>query len=69
MTLATISKVIKSGKPAVIKEHGSPRYVVLDWRAYKKLVSSAEDLEDSARLLEALHDPKNRKRIKFLSLK
>ncbi|OGF67244.1 hypothetical protein A3I27_04595 [Candidatus Giovannonibacteria bacterium RIFCSPLOWO2_02_FULL_43_11b] len=68
MTLATISKAIKSGKPAVIKERGNPRYVILDWKTYQRLEMVMEDAEDSARLKEALRDPKNKKRIKFSSL-
>lgn len=68
MTIATISKAIKSKKPVVIKEHGAPRYVVLDWKTYQKLEMVREDVEDSVRLQEALRDSRNKKRIKFSSL-
>lgn len=68
MTVATISKAIKSKKPVVIKERGMPRYVVLDWKTYQELEMTREDAEDSARLQEALRDPRNKKRIKFSSL-
>lgn len=69
MTSAAISKAIKSKKPAVIREKGAPRYVILDWKTYKEWREEKEDFEDSKRLLEVLNDPKNKKRIKFSNLK
>ena len=69
MTIATISRAIKMKKPAILKEGGVPRYVVLDWDTYRKWEEARDDIEDSTRLQEALSDPKNQKRIKFSSIK
>ena len=49
MTLQTLARAIKTKKPAVIKEGGTPRYVVLDWAAYRKLQALQEDFEDNLR--------------------
>lgn len=65
----TISKAIKMKKPAIINEHGSPRFVVLDWDTYRKWEALKEDFEDAARLQEAIVDPKNQKRIRFSAIK
>jgi PHD/YefM family antitoxin component YafN of YafNO toxin-antitoxin module len=65
MTASAISKALKNRKPAIIKERGTPRFVILDWETYKKWEEEKDDLEDSKRLLEALKDPKNKKKIKF----
>ena len=65
MTKQAISKAIKSGKPAVIKEHGNPRYVVLDWKTYRAWEELRDEMDGSARLNEALRDPKNQRRIKY----
>ena len=68
MTTQSILRAIRTKKPAIINEHGSPRYVVLDWKTYAKLQEMQEDFEDATRLNEALSDPKNQKRIKFSQL-
>jgi len=62
MTTQALAHALKKKKPAVIKENGSPRFVVLDWKTYSMWQEMREDLEDSARLMEALTDPKNQKR-------
>lgn len=36
MTIKTLAQAIKNKKPAIIKEKGAPRYVVLDWDMYKE---------------------------------
>ncbi|MBI2021105.1 hypothetical protein HYS99_01160 [Candidatus Giovannonibacteria bacterium] len=69
MITKAIGKIIKTKKPAIIKEHGSPRYVILDWRTYQKWQEAVEDAEDSKKLTEALLDPKNKKRMKIGDLK
>ncbi|KKT41245.1 MAG: hypothetical protein UW30_C0010G0001 [Candidatus Giovannonibacteria bacterium GW2011_GWA2_44_13b] len=69
MTIATISRAIKMKKPAILKEGGVPRYVVLDWDTYRKWEDAKEDIEDIARLNSALSDPKNQKRIRFSAIK
>lgn len=58
-----------SKKPAIISEHGAPRYVVLDWDTYRKWDAALEDAADSKRLTEALYDPKNQKKIRFSAVK
>ena len=65
MTTQAISKAIRSGKPAVIKERGNPRYVILDWKTYRAWEELRDEVSDSARLNEALRDPKNQKRLKY----
>ena len=69
MTTKAITQAIKSRKPAVIRENGSPRYVVLDWRTYKAWEEMREDMEDSARLATALADPKNQRRTPYAQVK
>lgn len=61
MTIATLEHALKSKKPAIIKEKGAPRYVVLDWKTYQAWEESEEDLEDTIRFAEALADKKNQK--------
>lgn len=69
VTTKTLSRAIISKKPAIINERGTPRYVVLDWDTYRKWDEAMEDAFDSTRLAEALHDPKNQKRIRFSAVK
>lgn len=69
MTTKTLSRAIISKKPAIINEHGTPRFVVLDWETFKKWDEALEDASDSRRLIEALNDPKNQKRVKITNLK
>lgn len=69
MTTKTLFRAIKSKKPAIIKEKGSPRYVVLDWDTYRVWNELKEDMEDRVRLAEALADPKNQRRIPYLQVK
>lgn len=56
-------KAVKEKKPAIIKERGEPRFVILEWEDYTKLKDAADDVEDTVRLLDALADPANQKRI------
>ena len=56
-------------KPAVIKEHGEPRYVVLDWKTYQEWEEALYDAGDAKRLFEALNDSANQKRVKVADLK
>ena len=69
MTTQTIARAIKAKKPAVIRENGAPRYVVLDWETYRAWEEMREDMEDSARLMNALAHPKNQKRITYARVK
>ena len=69
MTIATLERALKKKKPAVIKEKGAPRFVILDWDTYKRWEETKEDLEDSKRLLEAIADLKNQKRISLSQAK
>jgi len=61
MTAKTIERALKRPKPSILKENGKPRFVILDWETYSKWEEMKEDLEDTARLAEALADPKNKK--------
>ncbi len=69
MTTKTLKKAIVRQKPAVIRENGAPRYVILDWETYRGWEEMREDMDDSRRLLEALSDPENQKRIPFSRVK
>ena len=69
MTTQTIARAIKAKKPAVIKENGAPRYVVLDWRTWRAWEDMREDMEDAERLNASLADPKNQKRIPYARVK
>jgi len=61
MTIKTIGRALKGSKPSVLRENGKPRFVILDWDTYRRWEETKEDLEDAARLAEALADPKNQK--------
>lgn len=63
MITQVLARALKGKRPAVIKQNGSPRFVVLDWKTYNMWQEMKEDLEDTERLMEALTDPKNQKRI------
>lgn len=69
MTIKTFARAIKKKKPAIIREKGAPRYVVLDWDTYYKWEEMREDIEDARRLMAALVDPKNQKRIPYAQVK
>lgn len=69
MTIKTIARAIKRKKPAVIRENGSPRFVVLDWDTYNMYQEAKEDLDDTARFIEALADPQNKKRTPLAQIK
>ena len=60
MTLKTLTRAIQSKKPSIIKEKGVPRFVVLDWVAYKRLQEQQEELED----YREMNDPKVQKHIR-----
>ena len=49
MTIASLERAIKSKRPAVIKEKGTPRFVILDWKTYRKWEEMREDIEDHIR--------------------
>ena len=65
MTTKTLLQAIKSKKPAIIHEGGVPRYVMLDWKTYEKM----DEMEDRLRLVEAVNDPKNQKKIPYSQVK
>lgn len=69
MTTKALTQAIKRKKPTVIREGGTPRYVLLDWETYREWKELQEDLEDRERLIAALEDPKNQKRISLARLK
>ncbi len=69
MTTKTIERALKRSKPSILKENGKPRFVILDWKTYSKWAEIKEDLEDAARLAEALADPKNQKLLPLSGVK
>ena len=58
MTLQTLARAMRNKKPAIIKERGTPRYVVLDWVEYKKFQDLREELLDEVEDYREIHDPK-----------
>ena len=61
MTTKAITQAIKSQKPAVIRENGSPRYVVLDWETYRSWEEMREDMEDHIRFEIAERESQGKK--------
>ena len=49
MTTTTLRRAIKSKKPAVIEEKGEPRYVILDWKTYRRWQEEMDELEELTR--------------------
>ena len=49
MTIASLERAVKNKKPAVIKNGGAPRFVILDWDTYRKWEERREDMEDHIR--------------------
>lgn len=69
MTMKAVAEAMKRRKPAIIRQNGTPRYVVLDWKTWQELEELREDIEDAERLNAALADPKNRRRIPLAEVK
>lgn len=69
MIMKTLAKALQQKKPAVIRENGAPRFVVLDWKTYRAWEEMREDMEDAQRLTQALADPNNQKRIPYARVK
>jgi PHD/YefM family antitoxin component YafN of YafNO toxin-antitoxin module len=69
MTAKTLTQAIRKPKPAIIRERGAPRYVVLDWETYRQWEEMRDDTEDAARLAEARADPKNQRRVPLARVK
>lgn len=67
MTTQTLGRAIrgkKSGHPAVIKEAGKPRYVVLDWAEYEGLQDMQEEFLQELEDEREIRDPKIREIIR-----
>lgn len=64
MTIQTLAQAIKNKKPAIIKEKGVPRYVVLDWAVYKRLQMLQENFIDELEDYREIHDSKVREYIR-----
>lgn len=62
MTIKALTGAIKSRKPAVIREDGAPRFVILDWETYKGWEEAREDMEDRIRFEIAERESRGRKR-------
>lgn len=69
MTTQTLTRALRAKKPAVIKEGGKPRYVVLDWNTYSNWRETMEDWEDVVRFNQALSDSKNQRLIPLAEVK
>ncbi|MBI4225328.1 MAG: hypothetical protein HY617_03270 [Candidatus Sungbacteria bacterium] len=64
MTTKTLARAIKNKKPAIIKEKGTPRYVVLDWDTYKEWQEQREEFLDELEDYRELHDPEIQEHIR-----
>lgn len=64
MTIKTLARAIKDKKPAIIKEKGAPRYVVLDWDTYKEWQGQREEFLDELEDYRELHDPEIQEHIR-----
>ena len=69
MTTKTLARAIKKKMPAVIKEKGAPRYVVLDWVVYEKLQELREDFEDHLRFGIAERASRGKRRFSLEEIK
>ena len=69
MTIQTLTRAIKIKKPAVIREGGAPRYVVLDWETYAKWREWKEDMEDRVRFGIAERRSEGKKRHSLAEVK
>lgn len=69
MTTTTLAHAIKDKKPALIREKGQPRFVVLDWDTYKTWEEKKEDLEDHVRFEIAEQESKGKRRYSLAQLK
>lgn len=69
MTTKTIARALKQKKPAVIKENGSPRFVVLDWDIYRAWEAMREDMEDHIRFDIAERESRGKKRYTLAEVK
>lgn len=49
MTTKVLASATKRKKPAIIKENGAPRFVVLDWDTYRRSQEMKEDMEEHIR--------------------
>lgn len=69
MTIKTIARALKQKKPAVIREKGSPRFVVLDWDIYRAWEAMREDTEDHIRFDIAERESRGKKRYTLTEVK
>lgn len=69
MTTQTLTRALRAQKPAVIKENGKPRYVVLDWNTYANWQEAMEDMEDSLRFEKALRESQGQKKYSLEEIK
>lgn len=69
MTVKTIAHAIRKFKPAIIRERGAPRYVVLDWETYRRWEELKDDLEDHIRFDIALRESKGKRRYSLAAVK
>ncbi len=69
MTTKTIARAISKRKPAIIKENGAPRFVVLDWDTYRNWKEMREDMEDHIRFEIAERESRGEKRYTLAEVK
>lgn len=69
MIPTTLTRAIKNKKPALVRENGKPRFVVLDWDVYKIWEEKKEDLEDHVHFEIAERESRGKRRYSLVQLK
>ena len=62
MTTKALAQSLKKRKPAIIRERGMPRYVILDWKTYRGWEEMREDMEDHVRFDISERESRGKKR-------
>lgn len=69
MTTQVLARALKKKKPAIIKENGTPRFVVLDWSIYRAWEEMREDIEDHIRFDISERESRGKKRYTLVEVK
>lgn len=69
MTINALTRAIKKRKPAIVRENGAPRFVVLDWNVYRTWEQTREDTEDNIRFELAERESRGKKRYSLAEVK
>ena len=67
--MRALTGALKNKKPAIVREKGEPRYVVLDWNTYRAWEEIKEDIEDHIRFEIAERESRGKKRYTLTEIK